>query len=128
LRSAWIKTRPNYVSAFAAVVLRRTPDVYPERLAIIHGDQRRTWRSLRALPPARLALQRRGVGPGDTVAIIAPNRTAFRGSLWHSHDRRCDQRAQYALDPASVAVMLRHGEAKVLLTTESCRNGQQACN
>src|SRR5690242_7702201 len=63
------------------------------------------------------ALQRRGVGSGDTVAIIAPNIPALfeahyaipmTGAVINALNTR--------LDAASIAFMLEHGEAKVLFT------------
>ena len=112
------KNPANYVPLSPLSFLRRTADVYPERLAVIHGDQRRTWRQTYArCRRLASALQRRGVGAGDTVAIIAPNVPAMleahygipmTGAVINALNTR--------LDPASVAFMLRHGEAKVLLT------------
>ena len=112
------KNPANYVPLSPLSFLRRAADVYPERVAVIHGDQRHTWREIytrcRRLASA---LRRRGVGPGDTVAIIAPNIPAMleahygipmTGAVINALNTR--------LDPGSVAFMLKHGEAKVLLT------------
>jgi fatty-acyl-CoA synthase len=112
------KNPANYVPLSPLSFLRRTADVYPERLAVIHGDQRRTWRQTYArCRRLASALQRRGVGPGDTVAIIAPNVPAmFEAHYGIPMTGAVINALNTRLDPASVAVMLRHGEAKVLLT------------
>jgi fatty-acyl-CoA synthase len=112
------KNPANYVPLSPLSFLRRTADVYPERLAVIHGEQRRTWRQTYArCRRFASALQRRGVGAGDTVAIIAPNVPAmFEAHYGIPMTGAVINALNTRLDPASVAFMLRHGEAKVLLT------------
>jgi len=112
------KNPANYVPLSPLSFLRRTADVYPERLAVIHGEQRRTWRQTYArCRRLASALQRRGVGAGDTVAIIAPNVPAmFEAHYGIPMTGAVINALNTRLDPASVAFMLRHGEAKVLLT------------
>ena len=98
--------------------LRRAAAVYPDKIAVIHGSHRTTYRELYARA-CRLAsaLQRRGIGRGDTVAIMAPNTPAMleahygvpmAGAILNSLNIR--------LDPATIAFVLEHGGAKVLLT------------
>ena len=112
------KNPANYVPLSPLSFLRRAADVYPERLAVIHGDQRRTWREVYArCRRLASALQRRGVGPGDTVAIIAPNIPAmFEAHYGIPMTGAVINALNTRLDPGSVAFMLKHGEAKVLLT------------
>jgi fatty-acyl-CoA synthase len=112
------KNPANYVPLSPLSFLRRTADVYPDRLAVIHGDQRHTWRQTYArCRRLASALQRRGVGAGDTVAIIAPNVPAmFEAHYGIPMTGAVINALNTRLDPASVAFMLRHGEAKVLLT------------
>lgn len=98
--------------------LKRAAQVYPEKVAVIHGNQRITYREFYARS-RRLAsaLSRRGIGPGDTVAIMAPNVPAMLeahygipmlGAVLNALNIR--------LDAASIAFMLKHGEAKALIT------------
>ncbi|MCI4660862.1 MAG: acyl-CoA synthetase [Neomegalonema sp.] len=105
----------NYVPLSPLSFLRRTASVYPERPAIIHGPIRRNYAELseRCLRLAS-ALAQRGVGRGDTVAIIAPNIPEFveahfgvpmAGAVLNSINTR--------LDADAIAFILRHGEAKV---------------
>jgi fatty-acyl-CoA synthase len=108
----------NYVPLSPLSFLRRAAYVYPERVAVIHGTRRWTWRDVsRRAQRLASALQRRGVSTGDTVAIIAPNIPALfeahyaipmTGAVINALNTR--------LDAASIAFMLEHGEAKVLFT------------
>ncbi|MBM3396015.1 MAG: acyl-CoA synthetase, partial [Betaproteobacteria bacterium] len=112
----------NYTPLSPLSFLWRTAAVYPDRLALVHGDRRLSWRQVdqrcRALASA---LSRAGVGRGDTVALMAPNIPAayeahfavpLLGAVLNALNTR--------LDAGAVAFMLRHGEAKVLLTDREC--------
>ena len=68
------KNDANYVPLSPLSFLRRTASVYPNRLSVIHGDIRRTWaETLAAAAGSASALAARGIGAGDTVAVMAPN-------------------------------------------------------
>src|SRR5262245_13605106 len=55
-------------------LLERTLRVFPSKTAVIHGRQRQTWTEFAELCGGFAgALQRAGVGPGDRVAVLAPN-------------------------------------------------------
>jgi fatty-acyl-CoA synthase len=112
------KNPANYVPLSPLSFLRRAADVYPERLAVIHGDQGHTWRQIYArCRRLASALQRRGVEAGDTVAVIAPNVPAmFEAHYGIPMTGAVINALNTRLDPGSVAFMLEHGEAKVLLT------------
>jgi len=98
--------------------LNRTADVYPERIAIIHGEQKITYREYRHnVRRLASALVQRGVKLGDTVSILAANIPAFldahygvplTGAVLNSINIR--------LDAANIAFILDHGECDVLLT------------
>ncbi|MFN0317969.1 MAG: acyl-CoA synthetase [Burkholderiales bacterium] len=111
------KNPGNYVPLSPLSFLRRTAAVYPHRLGLVHGSLRRNWdeiyRRCRALA---CALQKHGVRAGDTVAVMAPNIPAayeahfavpMLGAVLNALNTR--------LDAASIAFMLEHGEAKVLI-------------
>jgi fatty-acyl-CoA synthase len=108
----------NYAPLTPITFLERTADIYPDRTAVIHGSLRYSYAELRARS-RRLAsaLIGRGVRPGDTVAVMAPNTPAMveahhgipmAGAVLNALNTR--------LDAASVAFILEHGEARVLLT------------
>ena len=68
------KTGANFMPLSPLTFIRRAAAVYPNRAAVIHGDWRITWSE--AYGRARRlasALQRRGIGKNDTVAVMAPN-------------------------------------------------------
>jgi len=98
--------------------LPRTAAIHPDRVAMIHGARRITYRDFDARAH-RLAsaLIRHGVGPGDTVAAVLPNvpamldahfGIAMAGAVLNTINTRLDAR--------TIAYILEHGEAKVLLT------------
>jgi fatty-acyl-CoA synthase len=91
--------------------------VYPDKTAVVHGASRRTYRQFRERC-VRLAsaLGRAGVRAGDTVAVMAPNVPALleahygvpmAGAVLNALNIR--------LDAATVAFILEHGEAEVLI-------------
>ena len=98
--------------------LRRAAQIAPAHAAVIHGDRRYTYaqfyeRSCRLAS----ALSQRGVGQGDCVAIMgantpemleAHNGVPMLGAVLNSLNIR--------LDPRTIAFILEHGEAQVLLT------------
>ncbi len=108
----------NFAPLTPLSFLRRTAAVYPDRISAIHGARRFTWRETgrrcRALASALAGL---GVGKGDTVAVFAPNVPAIleahfgvpmTGAVLNTINIR--------LDAETVAFILAHGEARVLLT------------
>ena len=112
------RNRANHVPLTPVSFLARAADVFPERIAVIHGSWRLTWREVDARS-RRLAsaLTRRGVGPGQTVAVMAANTpqmieahfgVPMAGAVLNTLNTR--------LDAAAIAFMLDHGEARVLLT------------
>jgi len=54
--------------------LERSAEVYPDKVAIVHGDRRTSYRDF-AFEATRLAraLQASGIDPGDRVAYLCPN-------------------------------------------------------
>lgn len=108
----------NYVPLSPLSFIERTALVYPDRLAVIYGERRQTWRDTYArCRRLASALAAHGVGTGDTVAVILPNVPAMlevhfavpmTGAVLNTLNTR--------LDPEAIAFMLQHGEAKVLLT------------
>ena len=64
----------NYRPLTPIHFLLRSADVFPERVAVIDGTRSFTWRQYadRCLRLAS-ALRKRGIGKGDTVAVLAPS-------------------------------------------------------
>ncbi len=112
------KTPANYVPLTPLSFLERAASVYPERVALIHGEHRVTWR--RAYERARRlasALVKLGVGVGETVAVMAPNTpAAFEAHFGVPMCGAVLNALNIRLDAEALAFILQHGEAKVLLT------------
>src|SRR5271170_5002093 len=68
----------NHVPLTPLHSLDRCAELFPERIAIVHGAMRQTWAATRSrCRRLASALTRRGVKGGDTVSIIAPNTPAM---------------------------------------------------
>jgi fatty-acyl-CoA synthase len=107
----------NHVALTPLSFLRRTAAVYPDKAAVIH-DRSYSYREL-AERVRRLAaaLAGRGIGEGDSVAVLAANTPALLeahyavpllGAVLNALNIR--------LDGANIAFILEHCEAKVLIT------------
>src|SRR5260370_19860505 len=68
----------NYAPLTPLVFLDWTADVYPDRLAVVHGRRRFTWAQTRErCQRLASALSARGVARGDTVSVVAANTPAM---------------------------------------------------
>ncbi|MGH7036569.1 MAG: AMP-binding protein, partial [Stellaceae bacterium] len=97
--------------------LLRTAAVYPDRPAVVYGERRYSWReTLARCRRLASALSARGIGRGDTVALLAPNLPeAFEAHFGVAMAGAVLNALNIRLDAATVAFILRHGGAKVLL-------------
>src|SRR6201994_826531 len=112
------RNQANYAPLTPLTFIERAAYVYPDRLSVVHGAQRWTWKQTYArCRQLASALSRRGIGKNDTVAVMAPNtppmyEAAFGvpmcGAVLNTLNTR--------LDAEAIAFQLRHGGAKVLLT------------
>ncbi len=112
------KRPANYTPLTPVSFIARTAAVYPEHVAVVDGPRRYTWaQTYERCRRLASALHQRGVGAGDTVAVIAPNvpaifeahfGVAMAGAVLNTINTR--------LDPAAVAFILDHGESDVLIT------------
>jgi fatty-acyl-CoA synthase len=108
----------NYAPLTPVGFLARAADVYPGKVAVVHGATRYTYRQFDERV-RRLAsvLAARGVGRGDTVAVMAPNVPALLEAHYAVPGLGAILNAlNYRLDAATLAFSLEHGEAKVLIT------------
>jgi fatty-acyl-CoA synthase len=112
------KNAANYVPLSPIGFLLRSAAVYPDRLAVVYRERRYSWRE--ALERCRRlagALAARGVGRGDTVALMAPNiPEVFEAHFGVPMVGAVLNALNIRLDPDTIAFMLRHGGAKVLIT------------
>ena len=112
------KNAANYVPLTPIGFLLRSAAVYPNRLAVVYSERRYSWRQ--ALERCRRlagALAASGIGRGDTVALMAPNiPEAFEAHFGVPMAGAVLNALNIRLDPETIAFILRHGEAKLLLT------------
>jgi fatty-acyl-CoA synthase len=112
------KNQANHAPLTPLTFLERAAYVYPDRLSVVHGTQSFTWKQTydrcRRLASA---LARLGVGRNDTVSVMLPNTPPMYeahfgvpmcGAVLNTLNTR--------LDAETIAFMLRHAEAKVLIT------------
>jgi len=112
------RNRANYAALTPVEFLRRSAEVYPGKVAVVHGDRSFTYREFEERC-RRLAsvLAARGVKRGDTVAVMAPNVPALLEAHYAVPGLGAVLNAlNYRLDAATIAFCLEHGEAKVLVT------------
>lgn len=120
-KSLWAALKPgpaNYAPLSPISFLPRAAEIFPDRVAVVHGKTRFTYSQFheRALRLAS-ALTKKGVKRGDVVSAMLPNVPAMLeahygvpmlGAVLNAINTR--------LDADTVAYILEHGEAKVLIT------------
>ncbi len=108
----------NFAALTPLSFLKRTAAVYPDRASVAYGERRFTWRETeRRCRALASALSARGIGKGDTVAVFAPNVPAiFEAHFGVPMTGAVLNTINVRLDAETVAFILGHGEAKVLLT------------
>ncbi len=107
----------NYAALSPLSFIERTAEVYPQRLAVVHGSLRRNWSEVfTRCRQLASALEKHGIGKGDTVAVMLPNTPPMveahfgipvTGAVLNALNTR--------LDPETIAFMLDHGEARVVI-------------
>jgi len=112
------KTTANFAALSPLSFLARSADVFPEKIAIVHGNQRTDYRTFyRRARQLASALASRGIGKNDTVSVmlsnVPPMLEAHYGvpmtrAVLHSMNTR--------LDAAIIAFQLDHADCKVLIT------------
>ena len=111
------RTEANFAPFTPLAFIQRTAEVYPDKLAIVHGELRQNWaQTYDRCRQLASALQKHGIGKKDTVAAMLPNTppmveahfgVPMAGAVLNTLNTR--------LDPEAVAFMLDHGEAKAII-------------
>jgi fatty-acyl-CoA synthase len=106
------KNQANFSQLSPLSFLERSAFIYPDRVAIVHGDKSYTWKeTYERCRRLASALKLRGIGVGDTVAVMLPNVPAMfdchfgvpmSGAVVNTLNTR--------LDAEAIAFMLDHGE------------------
>jgi len=112
----------NHMALTPLSFLDRAAAVWPDKVAVIHGSARTSYREFgRRCRRLASALSRLGIGPGDTVSVLAPNIPALleahygvpmAGAVLNAINAR--------LDAATVGFILRHSGAKAFLVDRDC--------
>ena len=112
------KNQANFAPLTPLTFIERAAYVYPDKPSVVHGTERYTWSQTYArCRRLASALARRGIGKNDTVAAMLPNTPPMYeahfgvpmcGAVLNTLNTR--------LDPETIAFMLRHGGARVLIT------------
>ena len=111
------RNEANFAALTPLAFIQRTAEVYPDKLAIVHGELRQTWgETYERCRRLASALTKAGIGKNDTVAVMLPNTppmveahfgVPMAGAVLNTLNTR--------LDPEAVAFMLDHGEARALI-------------
>jgi fatty-acyl-CoA synthase len=118
------KNAANYAPLTPLSLIAWSADVYPERLAVVHGARRYSWSDTYARA-RRLAsaLTRRGIGRGHTVSVMLANTpemyechfgVPMTGAVLNTLNTR--------LDAGALAFMLEHAETRLLLIDREFSN------
>jgi len=118
MRDTLPRNAANHVPLSPVDFLARSALVWPDRVAVRHGELAYTYAQFEArCRRLASALARRGIGRGDTVAVMAPNVPALLeahfavpalGAVLNALNVRQDAR--------TLAFCLAHGDAKALIT------------
>ena len=111
------QTPANFAPMSPLSFIERTAEVYPTRLAVVHGNLRQDWATTyRRCRQLASALAQAGIGKNDTVAVMLPNTPPMveahfgipmAGAVLNTLNTR--------LDAETIAFMLDHGEAKAVI-------------
>ena len=111
------KCAANFQPLSPLPFLQRAAAVYPQRIAVIHGQRQDSYAEFyRRTRRLAAALRQRGIGPADTVSVMLANTPAMleahygvpmTGAVLHAMNTR--------LDAAIIAFQLDHADAKVVI-------------
>ena len=112
------KNHANFTPLSPLSFIQRSAEVYPNRLSIVHGSKKYTWSdTFKRSKQLASALTKKGVGKGDTVAVLCFNTPEIYeahygipmiGAIINTINIR--------LDVDTISYILEHGEAKVVIT------------
>tara|TARA_B100000282_G_scaffold185445_1_gene134878 strand:+ start:762 stop:2405 length:1644 start_codon:yes stop_codon:yes gene_type:complete len=112
------KNDANFTPLSPLSFLIRAAEVYPNRTSIIHGKKQFTWsETYKRSKQLASALSKRGIGKGDTVAVLCFNTP----EIYETHfgvPMICAvlNTINIRLDVDTISYILEHGEAKALIT------------
>lgn len=111
------KSEANHIALTPLGFIERTANIYPEMTAVVYAELRRNWADTYSrCRRLASALAKRGVGKGDTVAVMLPNVPAMLevhfaipmlGAVLNTLNVRLDSKA--------IAYMLEDSDAKAII-------------
>uniref|UniRef100_A0A7N1A4E5 4-coumarate--CoA ligase n=1 Tax=Kalanchoe fedtschenkoi TaxID=63787 RepID=A0A7N1A4E5_KALFE len=111
-----VQCSANYAPLSPISFLERAARVYEDRVSVVYGQRKYTYgETHRRCVKLASALSRLGIGPGDTVATLAPNVPAMHelhfgvpmaGAMICTLNTR--------LDSHMISLLLRHSQAKII--------------
>ena len=118
------KNAANFTPLTPLSFIERTARVFPDQTAVIHGDMQRSWaETYQRCVKLAAALHNKGIGKGDTIAMMLPNVPAALEA--HFGVPMCGavlNALNIRLDAKMIAFILDHGEAEILLTDKEFSN------
>ncbi|EAR62649.1 acyl-CoA synthetase [Neptuniibacter caesariensis] len=111
------QNQANFAALTPLSFVERAAFVYPEHTATVHGDVRRNWaETYTRCRQLGSALQKRGIGQGDTVSVIAPNLPeVFESHFGVPMAGAVLNAVNIRLDAEAIAFILQHAESKVVI-------------
>ena len=107
----------NYQPLTPLTFLERAASVFPDQIAVIHGNLRQNYSELyRRSVKLASSLNKTGIKRGDTISVLLPNTPAMleahygvpmSGAILHSINTR--------LDANTISFQLNHAETKVFI-------------
>ena len=111
------KNNANFVPLTPLTFLERAKDIYPNYEAIVYEDRKYTWSEIyKRCTQFASALEKIGIGKGDTVSVMACNTP----EIFESHysvpmTGAVLNTINIRLDAKTVSYILEHSDAKVLI-------------
>jgi len=112
------KNNANYVPLTPLTFIERTKDVYPDYESIVYGVRNYTWlETYERCTKFASALEKHGIGLGDTVSIIAANTPEiFEAHYFIPMTGAVINTINTRLDADTIAYIFDHSDAKLLIT------------
>ena len=108
----------NYAHLTPLSFIERSASVYPDKVSVIHGNTHYTWsQTYKRCCLLASALQKLGVGKGDTVSFMGANTPeTFEAHFGVPMIGAVLNALNVRLDAKAIAFIIEHAEAKVLFT------------
>ncbi len=112
------KNAANFAALTPLSFLERAASVYPQHIAIIHGEKKQSWKQTwQRCCLLASALHKRGIGEGQTVSFMAANTPElFEAHFAVPMTGAVLNALNIRLDAKAIAFILEHAETRILFT------------